>query len=187
MNRQLLLSAASLVAAVTVAACSSPSAALPSAQPSVPVSNPVATPVATLAPTPVATPLPSHAPAEPPTSVDLQTATGHHVSIELLDESRRIVAARSGRPGDGASVAFGTVVARNLDARTIELTWADTPGDAQLGLYVDRAASLILVIRPDRGAGDAIAFDRVLVVEFDRPIDASALTLGVQEGLDTMG
>jgi hypothetical protein len=97
------------------------------------------------------------------------------------------VAAHSGRPGDGASVAFGTLIAKNLDAKTVQFTWSDTPGDAELGLYVSESTKVVLVIRPEREEGDAIAFDRVLVVEFDRPVDAASLQLGVQEGLDTAG
>jgi hypothetical protein len=69
----------------------------------------------------------------------------------------------------------------------VEFTWSDTPGDAQLGLFVNETVDLVLVIRPERPAGDAIAFDRVLVVEFDEPVDAAALRLGIQEGLDTAG
>ena len=103
------------------------------------------------------------------------------------DESGHVVAARAGQPGDGASVAFGTVVATNVDAKTIKLTWSDTPGDAQLGLYVSESANVVLVLRPEREEGDAMAFDRVLIVEFDSPVDAATLTLGMQEGLDTAG
>ena len=198
MNRSLTLPGLALVAVVAFAACTSASAGAPASQPPAP-SAPVATPVAT--PTPVASPVPvpsikptpvpsvkpTPAPSDGPIRVDLETATGHDVSIEMLDDGDHVVSARSGRPGDGASVPFGTLEAKNLDARTVQFTWSDTPGDAELGLYVSENTKVVLVIRPEREEGDSVAFDRVLIVEFDRAVDAASLTLGVQEGLDTAG
>ena len=196
MNRSLALPGLALVAVVAFAACTGANAGAPASQrpaPSAPVATPIATPVATPVPviTPTPVPVPSREPGESPsdgaTKVDLETATGHHVSIEILDDGHHVVAARSGKPGDGASVAFGTVVAKNLDAKTVQFTWSDTPGDAELSLYVSDNAKVVLVIRPERDAGDAIAFDRVLIVEFDAPVDADGLKLGIQDGLDTAG
>ena len=186
MNRTLRLTGLALASLLLVAACSGTSGGS-SGQPPAP-SAPVATPVATPTASPVMypTPVPSRAPSGP-ISVALENATDHDVSIEMIDDGHHVVAARSGHPADGASVPFGTLVAKNLDAKTVELTWSDTPGDAELGLYVSENAKVVLVIRPERPAGDAVAFDRVLVVEFDAPVDAKALLLGVQEGLDTAG
>jgi hypothetical protein len=186
MPATLRLATLAAVAVVALAACSGSSggAGAPASQPPAP-SVPVATPVVvdpTPLPTPVATPAPSG-----PITIKLETATDHDVTIEVIDDGDHVVAARSGRPGDGASVEFGTLVARNLGPKTVEFTWSDTPGDAELGLFVNEAADLVLVIRPEREAGDAVAFDRVLVVEFDQPVDAAALRLGIQEGLDTAG
>jgi hypothetical protein len=198
MNRSLALPGLAIAALVFVAACTSATAGTPASQapkPSAPVATPVATTTPSVTPTPVVSPtpipVPSEAPSERPSAeaitVNLENATGHDVSIEILDDGHHVVDARSGRPGDGASVEFGTVVARNLDARTVQFTWSDTPGDAELGLYVSESVNVVLVIRPERDGGDAIAFDRVLIVEFDAPVDAAALHLGVQEGLDTAG
>lgn len=189
MPRTFTLTLLSLVAVAALGACSATagggaaSTQEPVHSPSPVTVPPPATPAAPAA-TPAASPRPS---AAGPLSVLLSTATGHRVTIDILDESGHVVAARSGQPGDGASVPFGTVVAENVDARTVRLTWSDTPGDAKLALYVDEAVDVVLVIRPERPAGDAIAFDRVLVVEFDRPVDAGSLRLGTQEGLDTAG
>ena len=201
MNRSLALPGLALVAVVAFAACTSAGAGAPASQPpapsapvatsapSAPVATPVATPAPVATPTPVPAPSddPADSPSDGPIKVDLETATGHDVSIEILDDGDHVVAARSGHPGDGASVAFGTVAAKNLDARTVQFTWSDTPGDAELGLFVSESMKVVLVIRPERDGGDAIAFDRVLVVEFDGPVDASKLQLGIQEGLDTAG
>jgi hypothetical protein len=187
MHSTLRLSALSLVAVVALAACAGGGAA---GQPSVVAapSAPAATPVATPNHTPL--PIPPTASPDPVTDqllIHLETATRHDVSIEILDDGHHVVAARSGHPGDGASVPFGTVEARNLDPRTVQFTWSDTPGDATLGLYVSERADVVLVIRPERQGGDAIAFDRVLAVEFDRPVDGASLQLGILEGLDTAG
>ena len=182
MNRTLSLASLALVTVAFVAACSGTAGQPPA--PSSPVAAPVTTPV--LTPSPAAMPMPVRSPAGPIT-VQLETATGHRVSIAILDDGHHVVAARSGTPGDGASVPFGSVQAKNVGPTTVQLTWSDTPGDAELGLYVSEDAMVVLVLRPERPAGDAIAFDRVLVVEFDRPVDAATLHLGVQEGLDTAG
>jgi hypothetical protein len=186
MNRTLRLTGLALASLILVAACSGASDGGISSQPpapSAPVATPVATPVVT---SPPSTPVPTKAPSGP-ISVALENATDHDVSIDMIDDGHHVVAARSGHPADGASVPFGKLVAKNLDAKTVELTWSDTPGDAELGLYVSENAKVVLVIRPERPAGDAVAFDRVLVIEFDAPVDAKALLLGVQEGLDTAG
>jgi hypothetical protein len=192
MNRTLSLAGLALVAVVSVAACSTASgggtpASRPPA-PSAPVATPVATPVPTpvIEPTPVPTPVVTPAPSGP-IKVALENETHHDVTIEMIDEAGHVVSARSGHPAEGVSVADGTLEAKNLDAKTVQFTWSDLAGDAELGLYVSKDAKVVLVIRPDRPGGDAMAHDRVLVVEFDVPVDASKLLLGVQEGLDTAG
>ena len=189
MNRILPLSAIVLVATIG-AACTSASGApgspSPSATPPVATPRPSAPVPSEPAPSepPVSTPKPSPAQSDGPIRVVLESAAGDHVTIDILDESGRIVRAESGHPGDGASVPSGKLQAVNVDARTLRLTWTDLPGDNKLGLYVNEAASVMLVIQPDHD-GDAMALDRVLIVEFDRPVSADDFLLGVQEGLDT--
>lgn len=189
MNRTLRIGGLALAAAAALVACSG-AAGGPASSPSGPAgpsTGATPTPIATPTPVPTATPIVSPSAPAGPILVALRTATGHRVSIEMIDEHHHVVAARSGQPGDGASVPLGTVEAKNLDPRTVRFTWSDTPGDAELGLYVSEDAGHVLVIRPERPAGDSIAFDRVLIVEFDRPVDAATLQLGIQEGLDTLG
>jgi hypothetical protein len=190
MNRFFSVAAIALVMTVGLAACGSTATGGPASQaPAASAPTATATPRAsTPAPSraPLVSPEPSARPTVGPLHVDLANATGHDLSIDIQDESGRVVKASSGTPGDGASVAWRELRAENIDARTLRLTWTGMPGDDHLGLYVDEAAKVILVLQSERD-GDAIAFDRVLVVEFDRPISANALTLGVQEGLDTIG
>jgi hypothetical protein len=195
MNRILPLSAIILVATIG-AACTSASAGAGS-QPPAPSQPPVATPlpsapvpsappVSTPKPTAKPTAKPTPKPSDGPIRVTLESAAADHVTIDILDESGRIVRAESGHPGEGASVPTGKLQAENVDARTLRLTWTDIPGDNKLGLYVNETASVMLVIQPDHD-GDAMALDRVLIVEFDRPVSADDFLLGVQEGLDTAG
>jgi hypothetical protein len=190
MNRILPLSAILLVATIG-AACTSASAGAGSQPPSAtppPASAPVPSTPAPSQP-PVTTPEPTATPEptdEAPTRIVLESRANDHVTIDILDESGRIVRAESGHPAEGASVPTGELKAENVDARTLRLTWTDIPGDNELGLYVNEAASVMLVIQPDHD-GDAMAFDRVLIVEFDRPVAADDFLLGVQEGLDTAG
>jgi len=139
-----------------------------------------------------------------PIHVNLANAVGDNVSIDVQDESGHVVGATSGTPGDGASVAWRQLKAENVDARTLRFTWTAMPGDDRLGFYVSENAKVALVLPAGRGVyfggdativavlqadrdGDSMAFDRVLIAEFDRPVDASELTLGVQDGLDTAG
>jgi hypothetical protein len=187
MTRILPLSAILLVTTIS-AACTSASAGAGSQPPS--TTPPVSTPVPSVpAPSqsPVTTPKPTAAPTdEAPTRIVLESRANDHVTIDLLDKSGRIVRAESGHPAEGASVPTGQLKAENIDARTLRLTWTDLPGDNELSLYVNETASVMLVIQPDHD-GDAMAFDRVLIVEFDRPVSADDFLLGVQEGLDTAG
>jgi hypothetical protein len=104
-----------------------------------------------------------------PESVRFETATGHDVRIDIVDRSRRIVAARSGQPGDGASVATGEVLVEQMGDRSLRLTWSDMPGDAALALHVDEDGRSMILVAPRRD-GDAIAFDRVLELDFDREV-----------------
>lgn len=187
MNRFLPLSAIVLVATIG-AACTTAGAEAGSQAPS--ATPPVATPQpSTPAPSrpPASTPGPTAQPSDgTPTRVVLESRAADHVTIDILDKSGRIVRAESGHPAEGASVPGGQLKAESIDARTLRLTWTDLPGDNELGLYLNETASVMLVIQPDHD-GDAMALDRVLIVEFDRPVSADDFLLGVQEGLDTAG
>jgi hypothetical protein len=162
----------------------------PTARPSVPVATPSSEPSrAPATPKPTATPS-----SEPPDGgndampirVDLRTANGADVHVDIVDRTGLLVDAASGRPGDGVSV--DGLVAENLDPRTLKLTWFDFPIDNALALYLDRTdhGYRFLLVQPEpTGPTDAIAFDRELVLRFSEPIPAGDVETFLQGGLDT--
>ena len=200
MNRLLPTGAIALAAMIGVAACSgasgaalgsqAPVATAPAVSPSPSPTGPAVTPrpsPANASPSPATSPDPDIEPdAAKSIHVNLSNALGDDVSIDIQDESGHVVSARSGTPGDGASVAWRELKAENVDARTLRFTWTGMPGDDRLGFYVSEDGKVALALQDERD-GDSIAFDRVLIVTFDRPVDAATLTLGVQDGLDTDG
>ncbi len=168
----LILTAAALAAGACAApsATSAPSTAAPS----------------TAAPS---TPPLQATPASPATStppVALANATGNDVAIEIVDESGTLRSATSGTPGDGASVKPYTVTVGNDDPTTLRLTWVGGPCDAQDLLAIDATGRRFLLVQPEC-PGDAVVFDRVLVLGFAEPIDADDVEAILQDGLDTTG
>jgi uncharacterized membrane protein len=166
-----------------------------SPSPSAP-STPVPAPDETPEPTPVSAPDQTPAPASDPDNgsdampikVDLQNATGAQVYVDIVDNTGLLVEARSGTPGDGMSVEG--LVAENIDARTLKLTWTDFPIDNALALYVDEhegGIRLLLVQPGPTGTTDAMGFDRELILSFSEPISADQVETVLVEGLDTPG
>ena len=177
------------------------SAPVPSHAPSAPPqpsAAPTRTPDPTPVPTPVATPVPAKPSATPddggtdaiPLYVDLDTFDGHAVSMDVVDHSGWVVAAETGHPGDGASVESNRLEVTNVDARTLRLRWTDFPVANRDALFVDEVGGRLrlVVVQPEHdGSSDAIAFDRELVVRFDRAVDAATVEAIIQGGLDTAG
>ncbi len=155
-------------------------------------SSPV-TPGPTAVPAPDETPALTPAPDDDgsdamPIKVDLENATGADVHVDIVDTTDLLVDARSGTPGDGQSVEG--LVAENIDATTLKLTWVDFPIDNALALYVDRHEGAIrfLLVQPEpTGPTDAVGFDRELILTFSEPISAEAVVTLLVEGLDTPG
>ena len=170
--------------------------ALASAVPPRPTSIP--TPASTPDPV-ISTPAPTCGPSlEPadagqdamPINLDLETFDGHAVSLDIVDRTRSVTSATSGRPGDGASVEAYTIKVVTLDERTIRLTWIDYPIDNRLALFVDEVdgrLQLLLVQPEPRGDTDSIGFDRQVDLTFDHAVDASTVQAILQDGLDTPG
>jgi hypothetical protein len=192
------------IVAVALAACSGAAAGGPGSSPiatPMPSEAPVVTP-APVQPTPVVTPVPvetpvvTPAPVDPgtgdgggdamPIKVDLENATGHDVYVDIVDRSGTIVGASSGTPAEGVSVATGSVDLKNLDDRTVQLTWSTLTGDNALALYVDESGDTMILVQPPLG-GDLMPHDMVLVLEFDAPVSADDLRVSIQEGVDTPG
>jgi hypothetical protein len=111
-------------------------------------------------------------------------ATANDITIEIADASGTVVGAMSGAPGDGASVAPYEVEVANADPNTLELTWSGGPCDARDLLTIDVSGRQFVLVQPEC-RGDAVAFDRVLIVTFAGPVDASEISAILQDGLDT--
>jgi hypothetical protein len=139
------------------------------------------TPPPSLPSAPGSTPAPTG-----PIQVSLDQASGSAVTIEVTDGSGHLLSAASGTPGDGASVEPYTVAVSNVDASTLRLTWVDGPCDSASTLTIDASARRFLLVQPEC-SGDAVAFDRVLELYFDRPIDAGQIEISLQDGIDTAG
>ena len=174
----------------TAAAASLPPAAstAPAGADPTPIATPVATPVATPTPVPAATPETDPGTDAMPLTVELTTVDGHRVTVDVVDQTGSVVAATSGRPAEGAS-AEGLSV-ENVDARTLRLTWVDFPIANRDALFIEAVNGKLrfLLVQPGPTAPtDAIGFDRVLILTFDRPVDAGSVEASIQEGLDTAG
>lgn len=165
-----------------------PSPSSPSSPTPTPDETPEPTPVPAPDKTPAPTPDPDGGSDAMPIKVDLQNATGADVYVDIVDTTGLLVEARSGTPGDGMSVE--TLVAENIDARTLKLTWTDFPIDNGLALYVDEhegGIRLLLVQPGPTGTTDAMGFDRELILSFSEPISADQVETIIVEGHDTPG
>ena len=116
--------------------------------------------------------------------VVLDTATANAVTVDVTDASQSLIGAVSGTPGDGASVAAYTLAVTNVTPTTLRLTWVGGPCDSANSLSIDAAHHRLLLVQREC-AGDAIATDRVLDLEFAMPITASEIEASLQDGLDT--
>ena len=184
---------------------------------SAPPSAPVVTPVPAVTPDPVVTPGPTQSPepigapeptddsdvpdpgrpidvpeptvgSEVPTIVDLDTADGHDVSVDLSDIVNLLDGAESGHPAEGMSVEPYTLGIENLDGRTLKLTWVDFGIDNELALYRFQDGKVLVMVQPEPTTDvDAIGFDRELILTFKEPISAAEIEGFLQGGLDTPG
>ena len=144
------------------------------------------TPAPTPDPTPAATPTPTAKPTGPIGSahVKLTVATADVVTIDVTDASTTMVRAKSGKPGDGATVETYALIVKNLTPTTIRLTWTGGPCDSANQLFIDKGRKQLLLVQPGC-SGDSVATDRILDLTFSTPIKASTLDAYLQEGLDT--
>jgi hypothetical protein len=145
-----------------------PVVASPSPSPSVPPSL--------VAPTPS---------AEAGFRVDLIEHVGQDAYIDVFDESRTLVEAVSGDPGDGVDVAPETVRVENdpRDPATIVLTWAGGVCDTSHRLVIDPDGRTLRMTRP-ACEGDMLGgVGHVLRLTFSGPVPAG----DVQATLETTG
>ena len=132
-------------------------------------------------PSGLGTPLPTIGPM-PVLTVDLVESYGADASIEIADVSQSVVSAESGQPGDGGSVAVGTVevTADPADPTTIVLTWSGTPCDTTHRLTIDGDGRTMELSRP-RCEGDSIPRDLVLRLRYGAPVRADEVTVTLVE------
>jgi hypothetical protein len=183
-NRSALVSV-SLFATLVLAACTT--AASPAPSPSAPSSPP---PSVEPSPRPSAQPSPD--PSVPPVDgyirLDLDIATDHDVKVAIEDKTGTLVNAVSGRAGDGMSTRWFESIVENVDDHTIRLTWVGLPMDDEvlLGITLSNGIyHLQLVQGAPPANSDAIGFDRVVVLDFDKPVSADDFEATIQEGRDT--
>ncbi|HSL32177.1 MAG TPA: hypothetical protein VK871_00930 [Candidatus Limnocylindrales bacterium] len=140
------------------------------------------------------TPAPSIRPSVAPSddlsdgviTVALDIATPHDVSVLIEDVSGSLVGASSGRAGDGMSVRWYEMAVENVDADTLRVTWSGFPADDELELGivdVDGTISLQLVQQGPPLNSDGLGFDRVLILDFDHPVDAGKVLTSVEGAL----
>ncbi|HEX5826265.1 MAG TPA: hypothetical protein VFY23_01995 [Candidatus Limnocylindrales bacterium] len=184
-------SAIALALSLVVVACGTTGAANPSATPGEsPVASPSAPaqPSAQPSPTPVPTPVITPKPDKPVVTPGPDGVDGAHfpldvpngdVTLDIADPDGYLVDATSGTAKDGMSVRWGTAQVRNLDDRTIEVTWVGLPGDEAVTLVVRPAAGDGLILRFGQDAppanSDAMGADRVVVLTFANPIAAERI------------
>jgi hypothetical protein len=140
----------------------------------------------TAAPTSSPTLPPSERPGGQPGDdlvVDLNNITGHEVTARITDESGALVGAASGTPGDGMSVRWYEAIVENVDDRTLRIVWVMLPMDGEVGVAITTAGdsvALRLVQPQPPDQSDAIGFDRVLVLRFNRPIAAGSVAVTIE-------
>jgi hypothetical protein len=148
-----------------------------------PAASPTSRPSA--APSAAPTARPSAAPSSPVTGsgkVVLDNATNHDVTIQIHDETGDVVNAVSGKPGDGMSIRWHKAIVKNVDARTISVTWAGLPQDEAADLGITASGDkyeLVLVQAGPYPQTDAMGEDRTLILTFDAPVAAEDLSIEI--------
>lgn len=164
------------VAAIAVGAAGAPGQ-VASPAPSAPVASPSPEPVVT--PGPSNGPIVSPSPVAPvPVRVPLDIVDENDVVVVIDDQTGWIMSARSGQAGDGMSVRWGDIAVRNLDESTIEVTWVGLPLDDEVGVFLGGESDGVTLHFTQKAPpidSDAVAFDRVLVLSFDHPVDAETV------------
>jgi hypothetical protein len=116
--------------------------------------------------------------------VSLANATGNRVTVEIDAPDGLVQSAESGSPGGGATVEPYRLVATNDAASTMRLTWSGGPCDAQDSLLIDPGLNRLVLLQP-KCPGDAVVFDRVLIVHLAVPLDVAGFDAVLQDGIDT--
>jgi hypothetical protein len=140
-------------------------------------------------PAPVASPNPTDGDDDAmPITVDLETADGHDVYVDIIDRYSLLESVESGHPGEGMSVEPYTLEIENVDERTLKLTWVDFGIDNALELHFFQDGKVLVMVQPEpTGDVDAIGFNRELILTFEEPFSADDVEGFLQGGFDTPG
>jgi hypothetical protein len=167
--------------AVAIAGPGASAGAGASNRPSTPPSSAPSTPPST-APSAKPTSVPAATPTTGRISVDLKNASDHDVTLLIHGEIGTVVKAESGTPGDGMSVRWHDAFVRNVDPRTVRVTWVGLPGDETVDLDIverNNAYRLTLVQAGPYRYTDAMGEDRVVLLTFDRPVSAADVSIEI--------
>jgi hypothetical protein len=150
--------------------------------PPVEVPSPTAVPTETPQVSPSETPQPSPtAPSPSPVvmSVDLVGFGGRALStIEVVDASGTLVDARTGQPAEDPSDPSPSVRNDPADPATVVLTWYGLLSDTDRRLTIaPDGRTMTLDVVP--GCGDLLPVDRALVLTFNSPVPADAMTVTI--------
>ncbi len=112
-------------------------------------------------------------------NVDLVEVSGADATIDITDHSSTVVAAESGQPRDGGSVAEGVdVQADPADANVLILTWTGSPCDTTHTLEIDADGRSATLSRPSC-SGDAIPRDLQLRLTFAEQVDPTSFEVSL--------
>ena len=148
------------------------------------------------APSPEASAAPTDAPSVEPTAspssasepfrldVPLTIATSHTVTARVVDWTGVVSGATSGTPGDGASVPSDQVKITNAGETALDVTWAGGPCNQIVSVVLDANPSRLTVVQQPC-QGDAVAFDRIVRLQLNGPVDAASIQGVMQLGGDT--
>jgi hypothetical protein len=115
--------------------------------------------------------------------VDLTVPEGQPQTVDVFDASGKLVVARSGSPtGEtGQSFPFDSVEVTNIDATTLQLGWAGYPCKTDHQLLIELDPKVMTLLRPAcAGTTDTIGVDRILILQFSEPIDASSVNIALK-------
>jgi hypothetical protein len=152
-------------------------------KPSVVLPNPSPSASPSLSPIPSSSPHPSPTgPASAGILVDLTVAAGEPQTVDVTDESGKLLEATSGSPtGDGQSFPSDAVEVTNIDPTTLQLGWAGFPCRTDHELRIGSDPRLMTLVRPPcEGVTDSIGIDRVLILRFSEPIVAAEVEVTLQ-------
>lgn len=139
-------------------------------------------------PPPLSTASPSAPPSAPPSAtpqaspavirLDLVGFGGRKLStIEVVDQSGTLVAARTGQPRDGGSASSpdaADVANDPTDPATVLLTWTGLADDNDRALTIaPDGRTMTIEVVP--GIGDLLPVDRVLILTFSGPVPADGV------------